>query len=225
MNKKKTKFLGILVALMMIFSFVGSSMEGVTEVYAATVKTVTSRVNFRKGPSTSSSVICKIKKGTKVTYISKSGKWSKIKYNRKTGYVYSTYLSGSSSSSSKANRLVSYAKTKLGKKYVWATQGPNTFDCSGFTYYVTKQVLGKTIPRSPSPQSKYGTYVSRKNLKKGDLVFFDTQGSNNGRVSHAGIYIGSGQFIHASSTKGKVVISNMSSGHYYRAFVNGRRIV
>ena len=91
--------------------------------------------------------------------------------------------------------------------------------------YQAHQARRITIPRSPSPQSKYGTYVSRSNLKKGDLVFFDTQGSNDGRVSHAGIYLGSGQFIHASSTKGKVVISDMSSGHYYRAFVNGRRIV
>ena len=222
MNKKTTKFLGILIALTMIFSFVGSSVEGANEVYAYTVKTVTARVNFRTGPGTSYSVICKISKGTKVTYISKTGNWSKIKYNSKTGYISSSYLSGSSS---KADRLVSYAKSKLGCKYVWATQGPNTFDCSGFTYYVAKQVLGITIPRSPSPQSKYGTYVSRSNLKKGDLVFFDTQGENNGRVSHAGIYLGSGEFIHASSTKGKVVISNMSSGHYYRAFVNGRRIV
>lgn len=222
MDKKRTKFLGMLIALTMLFSFVGSSAEGVMEVYADTVKTVTARVNFRTGPSTSYSVICKINKGTKVTYISKTGNWSKIKYNSKTGYVSSNYLSGSSS---KADRIVSYAKSKLGCKYVWATQGPNTFDCSGFTYYVTKQTLGITIPRSPSPQSKYGTYVSRSNLKKGDLVFFDTQGSNDGRVSHAGIYLGSGQFIHASSTKGKVVISDMSSGHYYRAFVNGRRIV
>lgn len=225
MNKKRTRFLGILVALTMIFTFVGSSMQEPLEVEAATTKTVTTKVNFRKGPGTGYGVICTINKGQKVTYISNTGEWSKVKYNSKTGYIYSIYLSGSSNSSSKADKLVSYAKSKLGKKYVWGTQGPNTFDCSGFTYYVVKQTLGKTIPRAPSPQSKYGTYVSRKNLKKGDLVFFDTQGSNNGRVSHAGIYLGSGQFIHASSTKGKVVISNMSSGHYYRAFVNGRRIV
>ena len=101
---------------------------------------------------------------------------------------------------------------------------PNSFDCSGFTYYVVKNTLGKSIPRTSTAQSKYGTYVSKGNLRAGDLVFFDTVGSNNGNVSHAGIYIGNGQFIHASSTQKKVVISSLASGHYSKAFVNGRRL-
>lgn len=101
---------------------------------------------------------------------------------------------------------------------------PNSFDCSGFTYYVVKNKLGKSIPRTSTEQSRYGTYVSKGNLRAGDLVFFDTVGSNNGNVSHAGIYIGNGQFIHASSTQKKVVISSLASGHYSKAFVNGRRL-
>lgn len=55
-------------------------------------------------------------------------------------------------------------------------QGPNSFDCSGFTYYVVKNKLGKSIPRTSTEQSRYGTYVSKGNLRAGDLVFFDTVG-------------------------------------------------
>lgn len=127
------------------------------------------------------------------------------------------------SKSSKSTKVVSFAKKQLGKKYVWGKSGSSTFDCSGFTYYVIKKTTGKSISRTSTTQSKQGKYVSRKNLKKGDLVFFATTGK--GRVSHAGIYIGNKKFIHASSTKGKVVISSMASGHYYKTFVNGRRVI
>lgn len=127
------------------------------------------------------------------------------------------------SKSSKSTKVVSFAKKQLGKKYVWGKSGPSTFDCSGFTYYVINRTTGKSISRTSTTQSKQGKYVSRKNLKKGDLVFFATTGK--GRVSHAGIYIGNKKFIHASSTKGKVVISSMASGHYYNTFVNGRRVI
>ena len=127
------------------------------------------------------------------------------------------------SKSSKSTKVVSFAKKQLGKKYVWGKSGPSTFDCSGFTYYVIKKTTGKSISSTSITQSKQGKYVSRKKLKKGDLVFFATTGK--GRVSHAGIYIGNKKFIHASSTKGKVVISSMASGHYYKTFVNGRRVI
>lgn len=127
------------------------------------------------------------------------------------------------SKSSKSTQVINFAKKQLGKKYVWGNSGPSTFDCSGFTYYVIKKTTGKTIPRSSSSQGQYGKYVSRNNLKKGDLVFFATTGK--GRISHAGIYIGDKKFIHSSSTQGKVVISSMASGHYYNTFVNGRRVI
>ena len=126
-------------------------------------------------------------------------------------------------SSSKSTKVITLAKKQLGKKYVWGKSGPSSFDCSGFTYYVIKKTTGKTIPRGSTVQGQHGKYVSRKNLKKGDLVFFATTGK--GRVSHAGIYLGNKKFIHASSSKGKVVISSMASGHYYKTFVNGRRVI
>lgn len=189
----------------------------------------TSTLNVRSGPSTSYSVIGTLSSGTKIGVISTSNGWSKIKYNNKTGYVSSEYLSSnapddSNSTSSSASKVISVAKTLLGKPYVWGAQGPSSFDCSGFTYYVFKNASNISLPRVSKDQSKYGTYVSKSNLKAGDLIFFDTSGSNNGNVSHVGIYLGNNEFIHASSSKGKVVISQMSS-YYNGAFVNARRVL
>ena len=118
-----------------------------------------------------------------------------------------------------------YAKSLLGKPYVWGAEGPNSFDCSGFTYYVFKNSAGITLPRTSSAQSKYGKSVSKSNLKAGDLIFFDTVGPNNGAVTHVGLYIGNGQFIHAASGQGKVVINNLNSSYYVKAYVNARRVL
>ena len=194
-------------------------------------------LNLRKGPSTTYSTIQKLSKGSKVTVISSSNGWSKVKYKNLTGYVLSSYLSSkktsatssattsNSSQSTSSSKVISYAKKFLGKPYVWGAQGPNGFDCSGFTYYVYKNSAGKTLPRTSSAQSKYGTYVSKSNLKPGDLLFFDTVGANNGVVTHCGIYIGNNQFIHAASGQGKVVINNLNSSYYINSYVNARRIL
>ncbi len=191
-------------------------------------------LNFRTGPGTNYSKISTLKYGTEVGVISESNGWAKISYNGKIGYVSSQYLadksssstgSDSSTSSSKADKVISFAKTLLGKDYSWGAEGPNSFDCSGYTYYVFKKSAGITLPRVSKEQSKYGTYVSRSDVKKGDLVFFDTDGSNNGVVSHVGIYMGDGKFIHASSSKDEVVISDFNSSYYKGAFVNARRVL
>ena len=71
----------------------------------------------------------------------------------------------------------------------------------------------------------YGSYVSKSNLRAGDLVFFDTSGPNNGAISHVGIYIGGGQMIHASSGKGQVVITSMNTSYWNKAYVTARRVV
>ena len=130
----------------------------------------------------------------------------------------------SSSSSSDVDDAIKLAKSKLGCKYVWSTEGPKTFDCSGFVYYVLKN-SGVKVSRLNaagfSQNSSWTKISSTGSLKKGDLVFF--QSSSSSRVSHTGIYIGNGEFIHAASGKGKVVISSLSSGYYNRNFVCGRR--
>lgn len=191
-------------------------------------------LNFRTGPSTSYSKIATLSNGVEVGVISESNGWSKINYNGKVGYVSSSYLVNQSSgstgndsttSSEKADKVINFAKTLLGKDYSWGAEGPNSFDCSGYTYYVFKQSVGVTLPRVSRDQSKFGALISRSNVQKGDLVFFDTDGSNNGYVSHVGIYMGDGKFIHASSSKDEVVISDFNSSYYKGAFVNARRVL
>jgi cell wall-associated NlpC family hydrolase len=123
---------------------------------------------------------------------------------------------------SKYTKLTTDAKKKLGKKYVWGASGKgNTYDCSSFCQYVYRK-NGMTIPRTSIMQSKHGKYVKRKDLKKGDLIFFDTSKKRKGYVNHVGIYLGDNKFIHASSAKKKVVVSNLSK-FYGQRYKGARR--
>ncbi len=120
-------------------------------------------------------------------------------------------------------KITSLAKKKLGRRYVWGATGErNTFDCSGFTKYVYKK-NGINLPRRAIAQSKYGKYVPRSKLKKGDLIFFDTSKHHRGYVNHVGIYLGNGKFIHASSAKKKVVITSLHKAFYSQRYKGARR--
>jgi len=111
------------------------------------------------------------------------------------------------------------AKAQLGKKYVWGGNGPFNYDCSGFTKEVFEQ-NGIDIPRNSWKQAKVGRKVSQRNLRKGDLIFFNSK--NQKRVNHVGIYLGNGRFIHASSFHKRIVISKFRE--YKRYFKWGRRL-
>ena len=204
-------------------SYVGEYTSTNTKYVTATT------LNVRSGAGTNYSIIGTLSNGTKVEVISTTNGWSKIKYNGSTGYVSSQYLSSSASdnstsTSTSVSKVISYAKKLLGKPYVWGAEGPSSFDCSGFTCYVFKNAANINLPRVSKDQSNYGTYVKKSDLREGDLIFFDTSGENDGNVSHVGIYLGNNQFIHCSSSKGQVVISEMSS-YYTKAYVNARRVL
>jgi len=115
--------------------------------------------------------------------------------------------------------IESQAKSKLGKSYKWGGNGPYAYDCSGFTKEVFKN-NGIWIPRNSWKQAEVGKKISRKHLKKGDLVFFNDK--HHARVSHVGIYLGHGKFIHASRFHKKIVISPLRE--YSRFFKWGRRL-
>jgi cell wall-associated NlpC family hydrolase len=117
------------------------------------------------------------------------------------------------------------ARQFLGRRYVWAANGPNCFDCSGFTRYVYK-LHGLNIPRHSGNQARVGIKVTYNELRKGDLVFFDTERRKTGKVNHVGIYLEDGKFIHASSGNKKVVITNFEKKRYYKSrFLWGRRLI
>jgi len=120
--------------------------------------------------------------------------------------------------SADADKLIVIAKSKLGSPYSFGSLGPSAFDCSGYTSYVFRQ-MGISLPRTASSQAYGGVKVAKANLKKGDLVFFNTYGG----ISHVGIYIENGNFIHASSYGSGVVVSNINDSYYAPRYVTAAR--
>jgi cell wall-associated NlpC family hydrolase len=132
--------------------------------------------------------------------------------------ITSKYNSGMSAAE-KLEYVIYVGQNQLGKPYVYGATGTSKYDCSGFTQYCFKQV-GVTLPRTAQSQGYSAAYSRIENvsdLKRGDLVFFNTV-SDSDSCDHAGIYLGAGWFIHASSGQAKVVISNLASNYYNRVF-------
>ena len=141
---------------------------------------------------------------------------------------------GSSSSSATASKIVSYAKKFLGVPYVYGGASPSGFDCSGFTMYVYDN-FGISMRHGAQAQAKLGKEVKAdktskssllNNLQDGDLVFFLDYETMD-EIGHCGIYIGDGNFIHASSGSGYCVkINSLLPGEYYNTrYCAARRIL
>ena len=147
-------------------------------------------------------------------------------YNEAQRTVSLQVIGNGSSQSEKIEELLGYARSKLGKTYDHGHLGPNSFDCVGFTYWCYKQV-GVKLKDSTSKQANDSRFmeVSYSELAPGDLVYFHTDDSDS--VSHAALYLGEGEIIHASSTAGQVIISEMvssKSDYYKRNFHCARRV-
>lgn len=196
----------------------------------------TANLNVRSGPGTNYSIKTVLKSGEIVIITKSSNSWYQIKTNSNiTGWVSSKYMNlttegpsdstnnDNSSSESRNEAVVNLAMKQLGKPYVWGGNGPNSFDCSGFTRYVYLNAIGVSLPRVSYEQATAGTAVGTSNLKKGDLLHFATV--TPGRTTHVGIYIGNNQFIHASGSQtrpDKVKIDSLS-GYYGRVLLGARR--
>lgn len=116
--------------------------------------------------------------------------------------------------------LVKTAKRFLGVPYRWGGEDRNNgFDCSGLTM-VSYRLNGLNLPRNSRMQFKAGSYVAKKNLRRGDLVFFATKGGK--RVTHVGMYVGSGNFIHAPRTGKTVRVASLSNKFFKRTYVGAR---
>lgn len=125
------------------------------------------------------------------------------------------------------NDLLSEARSHMGKRYSRGSKGPSAFDCSGFSSYVYRQ-FGYSLSPSSRDQYTQGEKVDRKELRKGDLVFFKGR-STKGGVGHVGIVVdadenGNFSFIHAATSKG-ITISKSNEPYYACRFVGGKRVI
>lgn len=205
-------------------------------------------VNIRQYPTTDAPALALVAKGKFVEITgSVDGKWYQITYGSISGYIDAQYvqpgvtdytrpvsgvISGESGSGlvsgigyetntlDLAEQICEYAKTFIGTPYVYGGSLPETgFDCSGFTKYVYAH-FGITIPRMQ--QYDAGPRVTKDSLQPGDLVFFKTNGVS---ISHVGMYIGYGKFIHAPSAGRTVCITDLNSDYYAARFVCATRIL
>ncbi len=196
-------------------------------------------LRVRQGPGTSYAILATVTDGSVFPITGKADGWYQIAYNGRTGYVSASYLLEKGNDTPDTNdtpdpilppenfdgelaqRIVEYALQYKGYPYVWATAGPNTFDCSGFTSYVYKQ-FGYTLSRSSKDQINNGAPISKADLQPADIVLFSRNGSY---VTHVGLYIGDGKFIHASTSTTGVIISDLNTNYYINCYYAARRII
>ncbi len=221
---------------------IDSSSPGSTEAGQGVVE---KGVNFRTGPSTSSSVIGLVKAGTTFQIVEKvNSYWVKANINGQIGYLSTDYVSlgaaapsnpapaptptptpaPSEQASNIADRVIHHANNLIGvTKYKYGSNLPPTLlDCSSFTKFVFG-IEGANLKWGTRYQKDAGTAVSRSNLQKGDLVFFWT--SSSGVIDHVGIYIGDGKIIHNTPSMNGVGISSITSGYWDTHYVSARRVL
>ena len=109
----------------------------------------------------------------------------------------------------------------IGARYVYGSNGPYSFDCSGFTRYVLGK-QGVNLPHSAAQQARMGRFVRRSGLIPGDLVFFNTMGRG---VSHVAVYVGDNKVVHATNPRDGVVVSSLSERYWSARYVGARRVL
>jgi cell wall-associated NlpC family hydrolase len=113
----------------------------------------------------------------------------------------------------------------VGTPYRWGGNTPDSgFDCSGLISYVYRDVTGISLPRTTREMiSMQAANVGKEGLQTGDLIFFATNGGS--QVSHAGIYVGEGRFVHAPATGGTVKLDSLSKAYWQKAYLSAKRVL
>ncbi|MDE5720229.1 MAG: C40 family peptidase [Paramuribaculum sp.] len=128
------------------------------------------------------------------------------------------------------DNLTKFASQFIGRRYVWGSTGPKTFDCSGFTSYIFRNA-GVTLNRTSRMQYAQGEPVKTSELRPGDLMFFSSPRSGKGRVGHVAMVVEvddggeSLTFIHAASSKGVSYQRFPDGGYYSRNYIGAKRVI
>jgi cell wall-associated NlpC family hydrolase len=220
-----------------------TSKTMVFESVKQTVYVSASKLNLRKEPSTESddNIITVLTPMQKLTRTGIGDGWSRVRTSSgKTGYVVSKYLTtqgpvskGTGTPSGiegptypgDAGQIVKLAYDALGVRYVHCGSSMSGFDCSGLVSWLYRQI-GITLPRSTSGYYSVGKEVSLSDVQPGDVICMDTR-TRDGKTSitHVGVYVGNGLMIHASSTKGRVVLADLSNYLKYCKLICIRRVL
>lgn len=122
-----------------------------------------------------------------------------------------------------ASNVLIRAISLIGTPYVWGGNTPESgFDCSGLVNYVFRDMLSLQLPRTSRELAHWGSdAVDTTQLQTADLVFFGSGGS----ITHVGIYVGDGRFVHAPSTGGTVRLDRMDGAYWQRRYAGARRVI
>ncbi len=224
MNSIK-RILAVVLAIVIVAgmaSFTAFAAEGSYGIVTASL------LNLRQSPNTSCAILAQIPNGQAVQVLSINAGWANVTYAGSNGYVSMDYLkimqgempNRSDAVSSKGQAVVELAKKYLGIPYVYGGSSPSGFDCSGFVYFLYKQ-MGVTLNRVANDQMRNGTWIPKDKLQPGDIVGF---ANSSGYVNHVGIYAGNGMMIHSPQTGDVVKYESIVTGNYSLRLVCGRRI-
>jgi cell wall-associated NlpC family hydrolase len=200
-----------------------------------------SRVNIRMRPNTTSTVLDAFSQGTVMTVVGINDGWYKVQHNGHTGYVRSDFMEiiagqraayvsarvpavspAPPANLTKGQQIIDFALGYIGTRYLWGGSSPAGFDCSGFVTYVLRN-FGISVTRNASGQFRdNGVHIAQSDLSPGDLVFFSSNGNS---VTHVGIYIGDGEFVHASSARSGVVVSQLNSAYHLSVWHGAKRVL
>lgn len=219
---------GMVICLAVVFAgWIPVLAEGSTS--PVKVWVTANSVNLRADAGQEAASLGLLNRGEELELLQTGEDWSQVRSIRLgEGWVSAKFLESqrpgevSRGLHSLQDELLGYARRWLGVPYRYGSNGPGSFDCSGFTRFVYRSI-GYNLPRSSVDQSRIGSRINRSELLPGDLVFFHTRGGPG--VTHVGIYIGQGYFIHASSGRGHVTISPLTEGYYYERYLWAVRVL
>ena len=215
--QRVTMKLLLVVLAAMLMSVVVAAAEGTSG------KVTADALRVRAGASTDTEIMGLLYNGTVVQLTGEEGDWYTISYNGATGYLHKDYIQlVDEEETAEAEETSTYS---MESHEIKADVVNTACDCSGFTMYIYQQ-FGYSLPHSATSQLSYGTSVERDALQMGDLVFFRDPNITSKAASHVGIYIGGGQFVHASSSStGYVVVSYLSESYFDGYYVGARRLI